>query len=135
MRWVMVLMLVCSGCGAYTEAQMRLVEQARKGVGLCAEAQKERGRIVEQFHQMQRQRLDEAFDADVRERGELSAEWVIEHRKAYAAAINVLERQERASAEAERVMQRNLEAVEEALKKVMVLQTMQLKLVGAEQEK
>jgi hypothetical protein len=120
------------GCGAYTEAQMRLVEQARKGVALCGEAQRERGQVVAQFHQMQRQRLDEACDADVRERGDLSAEWVIEHRRAYAAALEVLGRQRQASEEAERTMQRNLDAVDEALRRVLLLQSIQLKIVSGE---
>ncbi|MCY2954524.1 MAG: hypothetical protein NTU53_21550 [Planctomycetota bacterium] len=127
-RAVMLLALLASGCSAYTEAQMRLVHQAHRGVELCRAAQRERSLIVEQFHQLQRQRMDEAFDVDVRENSTLLADWVIEHRKAYAAALDALSRQGTASAEAQAAAERNLEAVEQALNRVLWLQSVQLKL-------
>lgn len=82
-----------------------------------------------QFHQLQRERLDEAFDADVRDRAELSADWVIEHRKAYSAAMDVLNRQRSASDQADAVTRRNLDAMNEAMKRLLDLQSIQLKLM------
>jgi uncharacterized protein YijF (DUF1287 family) len=123
-----MLCVLVSGC-TYTEAQMRLVEQVQRGVKLCQQAQSERSQIIAQYQQAQRERLDTAFDADVQQKAELSADWVIEHRRVYTLALDSLARQQAASLEAETVATRNLNAMEEALQRLLFLQSLQLKLL------
>jgi len=125
-RMLILMAMLSTGCSAYSEAQMRLVEQAQRGVELCRQSQQERAALVEQLHQIQRQRLDEAFDADVRDSAPLSPDWVIEHRKAYSAGVDALERQRQASAEAQAVAERNLDAIDQALRRLLWMQSIQL---------
>lgn len=133
MKWTIVpLVLLAGGCTAYNEAQIRLLEQAQRGISLCREAQRGRSQLVEQLQLLQRQRVDEAFDRDVQENGMLSADWVIEHRRAYAAAVDALARQRYASIEAEAAAERNFDAVEQALNRMRWMQAVQLKLVSWE---
>ncbi|MGH7214218.1 MAG: hypothetical protein ACREIT_05595, partial [Tepidisphaeraceae bacterium] len=96
-----------------------------------ASAQEAQVALTEQLAEMRRRRLDEAFDADVRERdlAGLTPEWVIAHRQAYAAALDALEKQRGASRESSQTTQRNLEAVEAALERLRWLQSIQLKWV------
>ncbi|MGE5608347.1 MAG: hypothetical protein ACM359_03770 [Bacillota bacterium] len=129
MRWAVMLCAMLAGGCTYTETQMRLVEQVQRGVELCKQAQSERSQIIAQYQQAQRERLDSAFDADVRQQAELSADWVVEHRRAYTLALDGLARQRAASVEAEGVATRNLKAMEEALQRLLFLQSLQLKLV------
>jgi hypothetical protein len=130
MRWILVwpLVMVC-GCSAYTQTQMRLVEEARRGLLLTRCAQEERAVLVERLHELERRRLDEAFDADVRSQRALEADWVIEARRAYAAAMDALANQRQASREAQAAAQRNLDDIDAALERVLVLQGVQLKLM------
>jgi hypothetical protein len=120
-------MCLSCGCAQYTEAQMRLVEQARKGLDAVKAASAERSVLVAQFQQLQRNQADQAFDADVREAPALSAEWVIEHRRAYAALLDALARQKAASNQAEASAGRNLEAIDAALQRVLLLESIQLR--------
>jgi len=130
MRWILVwpLVMVC-GCSAYTQTQMRLVEEARRGLLLTRSAQEERAVLVERLHELERRRLDEAFDADVLSQRALEADWVIEARRAYAAAMDALANQRQASREAQAAAQRNLDDIDAALERVLVLQGVQLKLM------
>jgi hypothetical protein len=133
MRWVFLLPVVMAGgCAAYTDTQMRLVEQARSGLALCREAQDQRSQLVEQFHQLQRKRLDEAFDEDVKARDGLAADWVIEHRRAYAAALEAMGTQREASHKAEEAAKRNLTDIDRLLEQLLMLQGIQKKLTSWE---
>ncbi len=123
-----IALLIASGCAPYTEAQMRLAEQSRRGIELCRAAHAEREQFIEQYFKVQRSRLDDAFDADVRETEMLDPDWVIEHRRAYAAAIDVFAAQRLASLEAGRTLSRNLDAIDAALSRILVLQQAQLRL-------
>jgi hypothetical protein len=126
-RWVILLVLLACGCAPYTQVQMRLVEEARKGVALCGESAAGREAMVQRLHELQRARLDEAFDADVAERPAMTTEWVREHRKAYAAAIETLAAQKQRLNEAAEVERRNLKAIDAALVRLEWLQSIQLK--------
>ncbi|HEX2973367.1 MAG TPA: hypothetical protein VHP11_13615, partial [Tepidisphaeraceae bacterium] len=125
---VAMCMLLTGGC-TYTETQMRLVDQVKRGVDLCRQAQAERSQLITQYQQMQRERLEAAFDADVRQQPSLSADWVIEHRRAYTIALDGLARQQMASTAAETTTARNLNAMDEALERIRFLQSLQLKLL------
>ena len=129
MRWMIALMLLAGGCQQYVDAQIGLAEQARRGVGLAAEAQAEHAQVAEELHALRRKSLDAAFDADVRERGELSADWVIEHRKAYAAALDGLAQLRWASQSADESRRRTLEATDAALRRLVWLLEVQLRVL------
>jgi hypothetical protein len=126
---VSLLVLATSGC-AYTEAQMRLAEQVQEGVKLVQQSQQQRKQLVEEYHRLQRQCLDDAFDADVRQRADLSAQWIIEARTAYAAALDALYRQRQASEAADAATARNLDALDQTAQRLLFLQSLQLKLLN-----
>ena len=73
------------GCAPVLDAQCDLITQARRGVALVATAQDQHAQTARQLAQIRRERLDEAFDADVRDQVELTADWVIEARAALSA--------------------------------------------------
>jgi hypothetical protein len=127
----LIVALATSGC-AYTESQLRLTEQVQKGAQLLRQSQQERMQLVGQFHKLQRQRLDDAFDADVRQRPSLSPDWVIESRAAYAAALDALYRQQQSTQSADAATTRNLDAMDQALQRLLLLQSVQMKLFGME---
>jgi hypothetical protein len=100
----------------------------RRGVAMVAEAQASQELASQELHQLRRQMLDEAFDADVRARGDLSPEWVIEHRKAYAAALEVLDRARQARAASHESVRANLKAIDDALLRLRWLQSLPARL-------
>lgn len=127
MKYLLLLLpAICCGCSSYTQVQMQLVEQARRGVELSRQTLVVKGELSERLQTLQRERLDEAFDADVREAGDLSPEWIIEHRRAYAAGLEALTTQHAASAEADGIANRNLEATDLALQRLEWLLSIQL---------
>ena len=123
---IIPLLLLACGCTAWTEAQMRLVDQAQRGLEQVRQSQAQRQAIVEHYHQFQRRQLDEAFDQDVRQAEKLTAEWFLEHRRAYSAAIDILHRQQSASTAAVESAYRNLDAIDAVLQRLLHLQEMQL---------
>lgn len=137
MRTLILLALVLSGCTPYIDAQMQLTEQARRGVALAQKALADKQRIVEQYHKLQRAQIDSAFDLDVRERdrANLTPEWIVEHRKAYAAVLDALKAQESASNQADTSTARTLTATDDALKQLLILQSFQQKLAHPTLEK
>ena len=120
-------MFVTCGCGPYTQVQMRLVDEARKGVAICGRSEADHEALIQRLHELQRARLDEAFDADVADQPAPTKEWIREHRKAYAAAIEALAAQKQRLAEATEIEQRNLKAIDAALVRLEWLQSIQLK--------
>lgn len=124
------LALASTGCAPYAQLQMDLVEQARKGVELATETQTSHRAVADRLHALQRDRVDEAFDADVRERQNLDADWVIEHRRAYAAALDALASRNVASAQADLAARENLEATDAALKQLHLLQSLPLRILN-----
>src|SRR5436309_5113519 len=96
---VLMLLLGAGGCAQWTQVQLDLVTQARRGVANVQKRDDERAATAHELAALRRQRLDQAFDQDVRERSWLDGDWVIGHRKAYAAALDAYAKQQ-ASAEA-----------------------------------
>ena len=123
-----------SGCAQYTAVQMNLLEQARKGIAITQKSLADKSQLIEQYEKQQRKRLDEAFDADVREHSNLSSDWVIEHRRAYAAAIDGFAAQQIASRDSAVIDQKNLQSIDDALQRVIWLESIELKLVQLPQE-
>ena len=120
-----------AGCAKFTETQMALVDQARRGVAFVAQGDDAHERAFAQLAELRRQRLDRAFDEDVRLRAtqeSLDPDWVIDARKAYAAAIDAYAKTQAADERAAVERQRNLQAIDAALTRLQWLQSLQLKL-------
>lgn len=135
MRALVVLTMLMSGCTPYIDAQMQLTQQARKGVTIAQRALADKKRIVEQYHKLQRAQIDAAFDLDAREQANLSPQWVVEHRKAYAAVLDALKAQEIASQQADQATVRSLIATDDALRQLLILQSLQRRIVQPLTEK
>jgi hypothetical protein len=122
--------LICTlpafcGCASFTRAQIDLVTQARKGIATIAQASAKRQDPAGQLAAMRRQRLDQAFDDDARNQAELSPDWIIDARKAYAAALDAYDRQRAADEAALAAERSNLAAVDAALQKLQWMQSIQ----------
>jgi hypothetical protein len=120
--------ILVPGCTTYTRSEIDLAEQARKGLTLVRLAQADHVALAGRMNEAQRKRLDDAFDADVRETADLSPEWVVDHRKAYATGIDALAVQHNASSLAAQTAARNVEAIDAALAQLQRLQKARLKL-------
>ncbi len=110
------------------DAQSNLIAQARRGVDLAQENRENAAPAYDELARLKHQRLDDAFDADVRERGErgdLSAEWVIAHRAAYAAGLEAYAKQDRTLRASDEIDRRNFQAVDAALARLQFLQSIQ----------
>ena len=83
-------LLTTVGCMPGAEAQRALLAQADRGVSLLGGSIDERQRLHEAEQARLRARLDDAFDADLRQQPTMSVEDVIEARRAYAAGIDAL---------------------------------------------
>jgi len=115
------------------DAQTNLVAQARRGIDLAQSNQANFAAVHDELARLKRQRLDDAFDADVRERdeqAELTAEWVIAHRAAYAAGLEAYAKQDQALRASDAIGRRNLQAVDAALERLQFLQSIQNRLLA-----
>ncbi|MGB7159661.1 MAG: hypothetical protein WBD40_16460 [Tepidisphaeraceae bacterium] len=117
-------LLALVGC-APLDAQSNLLTQARRGIDLAQSNRANCASVHEQYAKLKRQRLDDAFDADVREQDQLTADWVIDHRAAYAVALEAFAHQQRELDESDAVARRNLHAVDVALERLQFLQSIQ----------
>src|SRR5512133_3068788 len=116
MGLVVIGALLC-GCSQQEQAQRALMERMDGGLMELSQWQGERQEVLEDFYRQRRGMLDDAFDADVKSPVALplEPEWVIEHRKAYVAALEAMWKQESASAQANAQADRNLEALRHGL--------------------
>jgi len=129
-RTLLLLPFLLAGCAPYADAQLALITQARRGLQRVEAAQAERAKLVEQYHRLQRVSLDQAFDDDVREREVLDPAWVIDHRRAYAAAVDALWTQQIASRDAEAAAAANLRAADQALQRLERLVSLPSQLIS-----
>ena len=119
---------VGTGCAPLLDAQGDLVAQARRGIELAQSNRAACESVHGEYAKLKRQRLDDAFDADVHERfgdGGLTPEWVITHRFAYGAALDAYTQQQRELDESDVTARRNLQAVDAALERLQWLQDVQ----------
>ncbi|MEO6436892.1 MAG: hypothetical protein ABIP55_14185 [Tepidisphaeraceae bacterium] len=127
---LLVAFLALAGCAPFTQAQIDLVTQARRGIAIVSEDDAKRNNSVAELAKLRRQRLDEAFDRDVRERAmteTIDPDWVIEARRAYAVALEAYAKAQ-ASDESNAMERRHiLSAIDAALAKLQWLQSIQLK--------
>lgn len=124
-----------SGCAGFTRAEMDLTAQARKGVALIRSDDASRAGLLAELARMRRARLDEAFDADVRQHATtqpIDTEWVIEARRAYAIALDAHAKAQEANDQAEAQRKQLLDDIDAALERLQWMQSTRLKfdLVG-----
>lgn len=129
MKYLLLLLFCTAGCASYQQAQIDLLQQARDGLKLCDQVRQEHRAVADELDQLRRRRLDEAFDADVRENQTLTADWVIEHRRAYAAGLQALVLAHTASLAADETHTRNLKAIDAALERAQWLISIQMQLL------
>ena len=129
---MLVATCVASGCASYAQVQSQLVEQTSRGVTALQQSLEVKSQIVAEHHAQRRRQLDDAFDADVQHRdpSKLSAAWVIEHRRAYAAALDALSAARVASVQADEADRRSAKATRDALERLRWLQSLQHRLVS-----
>lgn len=124
-----LLLVACAasaGCAAYTRAEMDLVTQARRGIETVARHDAARDGAAAQLAKLRRQKLDEAFDADVRERATqeaLDPDWVIEARRAYAVGIEAYARAQAVDDRAALARRQTLDATAAALDRLHWMQS------------
>ncbi len=111
--------------------QIDLLDQSRKGIAHAQSATTSFAASVDQLHALRRKQLDTAFDADVREQPAIDADWVIEHRRAYAAALEAMAQQQLSDRQAADTAQRNLDAIDQALEQIRTLQSVPLTWFGS----
>jgi ribosome-associated translation inhibitor RaiA len=130
LRTTTLLMLLMSGCAPYFEAQSALLIQTRKGIDKLERSLDEKSQFVRAYHETRREQLDEAFDQDVRQRPQLTADWVIEHRRAYSSALDAITTARSASIQANESDVRTLAAIRAAIDRIEWLQSLQLRITG-----
>ena len=89
-RLLVLLLFTATGCASYQQEKLDLLQPARNGLVLCDQSRQELRALADELDALRRKQLDEAFDADVQARQPLSADWVIEHRRAYAAGLQAM---------------------------------------------
>src|SRR5437879_774594 len=124
-RFLMTLTIGISGCAQYAQVQMNLATEARKGIAICEKSHDTYAKVIDTLHTTRRARLDDAFDEDVRQQPSLGADWVLAHRKAYAAAIEALASEHQQLTAANDIDRRNLMSIDQALQKLYWLESIQ----------
>jgi hypothetical protein len=120
-----VMVFVCGGCSSYTATQMRLVEQARKGVAIWQTRETAKDDEVRSAYAAKRKALDQAFDADIQQQQTLTAQWVVEARKAYAVGLNALAQNQAIALANNDAAKRDAAATDEALARLLALLSIQ----------
>jgi|GEM_PF-1190342 len=110
-----VSVVLLGGCSSYVNVKSLLVTQASGAIDAIEVSTIERSRMLDESSKLERRRLDAAFDLDVRQRGALDSNWVIEHRKAYALGLDALNSESSARRAALTIDQDNAESARQAL--------------------
>jgi hypothetical protein len=129
MRAIVIVMLaglMNCGCSTYTASQLALATQARKGVAIWSGRESARDEDVKQAYAAKRLALDQAFDADVRQQPNPTADWIIEARKAYAVGLSAIGQSESAALANNDAARRDAAATDAALTQLQWLFSIQL---------
>jgi len=124
-RILWTLALCLSGCTQYAQVQMNLAAESRKGIAMCVKSHDAYVKAIDTLHNTQRARLDDAFDQDVRGQTNLSADWVLAHRKVYATALESLAAEQQQLHQASDADLRNLKSIDAALAKLYWLESIE----------
>ena len=121
-----VVLLFAAGCAPLMDAQSDLLAQARRGLEIAQTNRAGASAVYDQLTALKRKHLDDAFDADVREReGDLTVGWVIDARIAYAAALDAYAKENQSLRASDETARRNLAAVDAALQRLQFLESIQ----------
>ena len=129
---MLVALLLLGGCAQWAAVQTDLIDQASRGIDLTKRSMEGKGALIEKEYRDRRRRLDRAFDADVAGRQQLTDDWVIDARRAYAAALDALNDGRDIELANDAIDRRNLQAVREALENLRRLQLIQSKWLPTE---
>lgn len=113
--FALLLPALLTSCGPYAQIQLDLVTQSRTGLQRIETARQQDAAAITQALADRRQRLDDAFDADVLAQTTLTPDWVIESRRAYAAGLDCLATAKAAHDAATSTAADNAAAADEAL--------------------
>lgn len=116
------------GCSPYVQIKSDLVTQSRRGVELVRESTVQRQKLIDQYIALRRSQLNQAFDADVRQRESLDAEWVIAARRAYAIGLDSIHAQQTATAKSHETVANNLTDIDRALQQLQLLHDIEQRL-------
>lgn len=128
-RLLLLVIPALAGCADFTRAQLGLVEQTRRGIAMVSQDNTDRDRLSAELAKVRRQRLDEAFDEDVRLRASqesLDPDWVIDARKAYAVALDAYAKRQAADEQASVARTETLSAMDAALDRLQWMLSVQL---------
>lgn len=126
-RLMIPLALLASGCASYTQSKIDLTTQIRRGIESTRQTTIAKQRVIDRLSEAQLERLDVAFDADVRDRKALTADWVIAHRKAYAVARDVMSDQKQSLRAGQQTIEANLDAIDAALEQLQQMHQIEAK--------
>lgn len=135
-RRVLVFCALCpcvpgAGCAEYARVKSELVDQSLRGVQLVRESAGQRRALLDELFAARRRGLDAAFDADARSAA-LSPGWVIDARKAYAAALDAAHAQEEAARRADSATAQNLDAIDLSVRQLQLLHGLEARLSFSE---
>lgn len=123
-----------AGCGPVAAVQLGLVVQGREGLRRVEAARRAEFAAASQLWSERRARLDAAFDADARARGEsMAPAWVIEARRAYAAGLDSLADARARREQADAAARDNAAAADEALAGLQRMLDAQAKILPPEE--
>lgn len=120
-RLLILLVFALTGCAPVIDAQLRLIDVSRQGVAKVRSSIDDRQAARATAETAMRRQLDAAFDRDVDDQTDLTRAWVIEARTAYAAALDLLVRQQQAGRQSAEADKANLAAVDAALAQLEAL--------------
>lgn len=116
--FVIVVVGLVAGCSSSEVAQQNLIAQLDHGLETVQQSNADRQQLLDSLYAQQRRQLDAAFDADVLNAAALDAQWVIEHRQAYALALDGMWERQLASQMANARSADNLQVIREGLLKL-----------------
>ena len=126
----MTIFLFTGGCATWTNNKDGLVDQAQRAVELTRGSITDRSRQAHQAFDTRRKQLDDAFDADVTERRDLSADWIVIHRQFYGKAVDQLHAARLKQSELDRNDKDNLQALSRVLDELRAIHSVERKLTG-----
>ncbi len=126
-RAMIVLTLLAGGCASYSQAKIELTTQVRRGIESTRQATIAKQHVIDRLSDAQLDRLDVAFDADVRDRRTLTADWVIAHRKAYTIARDAMSEQKQSLRAGQLTIEANLDAIGAALDQLQQMHQIEAK--------
>lgn len=116
-----LMFVACSGCAPYLTLKRDLLEKTDLAVASLEQSSADRRLLIDELRQARIDRLNEAFDADVRNQTAPSHAWIIDHRRAYAVGIQAIERSIRQSERSLDADQANARAARAAILQLRTL--------------